>query len=220
MKTLRLYMFSVMSLISIASVQSQDWLSTYGPGSPAWCWQFQQQNNMIDMMNMQMQTNISSFYQNQYNAVTNHIMNHPTEPLPGGILTYEGVYITPETVDSHQREQVDCDHCDGGFNYRKMSQGGGRQTTVKIRCSFCRGKGYVIRTVKSQSSEKEVSQDVAKGSETKSFTKTRNKCTKCSCSGYWGYKHQNGTYEGSCSNSDQYGHKCGHGPEKHGLRKW
>ena len=57
---------------------------------------------------------------------------------------------------------------------------------------------------------------------TKTFIKTKNKCTKsnCSCSGYWGYKHQNGTYEGNCSNTDKYGHKCGHGPEKHGLKKW
>lgn len=56
--------------------------------------------------------------------------------------------------------------------------------------------------------------------DTKTFTKTKNKCTKCSCSGYHGYKHQNGTYEGNSSNTVQYGHKCGHGPEKHGLRKW
>ena len=57
---------------------------------------------------------------------------------------------------------------------------------------------------------------------TKKFVKTRNKCSNshCSCSGYWGYKHENGTYEGSCSNSDGWGHTCGHGPEKHGLKKW
>lgn len=57
---------------------------------------------------------------------------------------------------------------------------------------------------------------------TKKFVKTKNKCTKsnCSCSGYWGYKHQNGTYEGNCSNTDGHGHTCGHGPEKHGLKKW
>ena len=57
---------------------------------------------------------------------------------------------------------------------------------------------------------------------TKQFVKTRNRCTKsnCSCSGYWGYKHNNGTYEGTCSNTDGHGHTCGHGPEKHGLRKW
>ena len=55
---------------------------------------------------------------------------------------------------------------------------------------------------------------------TKKFVKTKNKCSTCSCSGYWGYKHDNGTYEGACSNTDKWGHKCGHGPEKHGLRKW
>lgn len=56
----------------------------------------------------------------------------------------------------------------------------------------------------------------------KKFVKTKNKCTKsnCSCSGYWGYKHDNGTYEGACSNTDGHGHTCGHGPEKHGLKKW
>lgn len=57
---------------------------------------------------------------------------------------------------------------------------------------------------------------------TKEFVKTRNRCTNsnCSCSGYWGYKHNNGTYEGACSNTDGHGHTCGHGPEKHGLRRW
>lgn len=57
---------------------------------------------------------------------------------------------------------------------------------------------------------------------TKRFVKTSSRCTKsnCSCSGYWGYKHDNGTYEGACSNTDGHGHTCGHGPEKHGLRKW
>ena len=60
----------------------------------------------------------------------------------------------------------------------------------------------------------------AMSGDSKSFKKTKNRCSTCSCSGYWGYKHQNGTYEGNCSNTDQYGHKCGHGPEKHGLRKW
>lgn len=56
----------------------------------------------------------------------------------------------------------------------------------------------------------------------KKFVKTKSQCTKsnCSCSGYWGYKHQNGTYEGACSNTDGHGHACGHGPEKHGLKKW
>ncbi len=56
----------------------------------------------------------------------------------------------------------------------------------------------------------------------RTFVKTKNKCQKsnCNCSGYWGYKHGNGTYEGKCQNSDGHGHTCGHGPEKHGLKKW
>ncbi len=62
------------------------------------------------------------------------------------------------------------------------------------------------------------------GSPTKWFKKTKNKCTICKtgngCSGYWGIYHSNGTYEGSCQNSDGWGHKCGHGPEKHGLKKF
>ena len=56
----------------------------------------------------------------------------------------------------------------------------------------------------------------------RTFVKTSYRCKKsnCSCSGYWGYKHGNGTFEGSCSNSDGHRHTCGHGPESHGLRKW
>ena len=59
------------------------------------------------------------------------------------------------------------------------------------------------------------------GDRYRTFVKTKSGCSRCSgCSGYWGYKHLNGTYEGDCSNSDGHGHTCGHGPEKHGLRKW
>lgn len=58
------------------------------------------------------------------------------------------------------------------------------------------------------------------GDRYRTFVKTKNKCSKCSCSGYWGYKHANGTYEGNCSNTDKWGYTCKHGPEKHGLRKW
>lgn len=54
----------------------------------------------------------------------------------------------------------------------------------------------------------------------KKFVKTSFGCDGCCCSGYWGYMHPNGTYEGACSNTDMWGHKCGHGPEKHGLSKW
>lgn len=69
---------------------------------------------------------------------------------------------------------------------------------------------YLVKGIKSRT----------KNDKYRTFVKTKNKCSKCGCSGYWGYKHGNGTYEGNCSNSDGHGHTCGHGPEKHGLRKW
>lgn len=60
------------------------------------------------------------------------------------------------------------------------------------------------------------------GDKYKSFVKTNAKCRRghCQCSGYWGIKHYNGTYEGSCRNSDGFGHTCGHSPQDHGLRTW
>jgi len=54
----------------------------------------------------------------------------------------------------------------------------------------------------------------------KKFVKTKYGCKKCSCSGYWGYYHTNGTYEGACRHTDQWGHRCGHSPEQHGLKSW
>lgn len=54
----------------------------------------------------------------------------------------------------------------------------------------------------------------------KKFVKTNCRCDKCGCSGYWGYRHDNGTYEGGCQNTDGWGHRCGHSPEHHGLRSW
>ena len=60
------------------------------------------------------------------------------------------------------------------------------------------------------------------GDKYKSFVKTNAKCKhrNCQCSGYWGIKHYNGTYEGACRNSDGFTHTCGHSPQDHGLRSW
>lgn len=60
------------------------------------------------------------------------------------------------------------------------------------------------------------------GDKYKTFVKTSFRCGNgnCQCRGYWGYRHNNNTYEGNCSNSDGFSHTCGHGPEKHGLRRW
>jgi len=84
---------------------------------------------------------------------------------------------------------------------------------------------YIVLLVDIQATESKndvgyKSTDVFADNKYKTFVKTKNKCSKCDCNGYWGYKHNNGTYEGNCSNSDGHGHTCNHGPEKHGLRKW
>ena len=70
----------------------------------------------------------------------------------------------------------------------------------------------------------EVSILSATSSPTKWFKKTKSKCSICKsgngCSGYRGIYHSNGIYEGNFQNSDGWGHRCGHGPEKHGFRRW
>lgn len=67
-----------------------------------------------------------------------------------------------------------------------------------------------------------VSETTTLTSTSKKFVKTKSSCnnSNCSCPGYWGYLHENGHYEGACSNKDGHGHTCGHSPEKHGLKKW
>ncbi len=87
--------------------------------------------------------------------------------------------------------------------------------TVAIIAIVC-----LAATVRSFAAPENTSTTVTSSADTKKFVKTKNKCSKCSCLGYWGYKHQNGAYEGACSNRDSHGYTCGHGPEKHRLKKW
>ena len=79
-----------------------------------------------------------------------------------------------------------------------------------IMCQNCGGRGYTMSSPNFQSN--------------KTFVRTSYGCKICKngkgCSGYWGYYHSNGTYEGRCTNSDGWGHPCGHGPEAHGLKSW
>ena len=79
----------------------------------------------------------------------------------------------------------------------------------RVLCSNCGGKGTVTSPVF--------------GGKSSWFVKTKYGCSICTsgnngCKGYWGIYHTDGTYEGNCQNSDGWGHKCGHSPEKHGLR--
>lgn len=125
---------------------AQSYLLDFGPGSPSWCWQQQQQINAMAMQNMMMQQQVLQFYQNQANAVQQQIMFNPFQPVQG-IMTNDGTYITPETVNNYHTERVSCEHCNGGFNQRTVYLGNGHTSTVKSRCSYCHGSGYVTKHV-------------------------------------------------------------------------
>lgn len=67
--------------------------------------------------------------------------------------------------------------------------------TVMVFVSIC----CVAVTIQAFTTPERVSATVSSSSSSKKFVKTTNKCIKCSCSGYWGYKPHNGNYEGVCS---------------------
>lgn len=133
--------------ISSASAQS-DYMLDYGPGSISWSWQMQQRDNAIRMQNAMMQQQVLNYYRQQAAAASQWMQTNPYQPMPG-VTTYDGVYVTPGTVNDYHKENVTCEHCDGGYNYRSVySSGQTRQ--FKSRCSWCHGKGYVTKTVKNQ----------------------------------------------------------------------
>ena len=105
---------AILSIVGMTSAKAQNYLLDYGPGSIPWCMQMQQRINAISMQNAMMRAQTMAFYQQQAAAATQHLMNNPFQPMPG-IVTYDGVYITPDTVNDYHKEQVDCEHCDGGI---------------------------------------------------------------------------------------------------------
>lgn len=138
----------VMTLLGLTSAKAQSYFLDYGPGSIPWCMQMDQQINAMRAQNAAMQAQILSFYQQQAAAATQHMMNNPFQPM-SGVVTYDGVYITPDTVNDYHKEQVDCEHCDGGYDTRTYLIGG-ECREIRHRCSYCHGKGYVIRTVRNE----------------------------------------------------------------------
>lgn len=138
----------VMTLLGLTSAKAQSYILDYGPGSIPWCMQMDQQINAMRAQNAAMQAQILSFYQQQAAAATQHMMNNPFQPM-SGIVTYDGVYITPDTVNDYHKEQVDCEHCDGGYDTRTYLIGG-ECREIRHRCSYCHGKGYVTRTVRNE----------------------------------------------------------------------
>lgn len=137
---------AILSIVGMTSAKAQNYLLDYGPGSIPWCMQMQQQINAISMQNAMMRAQTMAFYQQQAAAATQHLMNNPFQPMPG-IVTYDGVYITPDTVNDYHKEQVDCEHCDGGYNTRAYLIGG-ECKEIRQRCTYCHGNGYVTRTVR------------------------------------------------------------------------
>lgn len=149
MKSLK-KIFLTLSLViaSLTSANAQYYLD-YGPGSIAWDMQMQQRENAIRMQNAMMQAQILNYYQQQAAAANQWMQTTPFQPMPG-VMTYDGVYVTPETVNDYHKEQVKCEHCDGGYNYRTIYMGGGETRQTKSRCNWCHGNGYVTRTVKNE----------------------------------------------------------------------
>lgn len=138
---------AITSMIGTSRIAAQDYLLDYGPGSVYWCAQQQQIINSMQMQNAMMASQISAYYRQQAAAATYHLMTNPFQPMPG-IVTYDGAYITPDTVNEYHKEEVPCEHCNGGHNYRTVWYGGDKIRQVKSTCSFCHGKGYVTKTVR------------------------------------------------------------------------
>lgn len=141
-------------------------------------------------------------------------------------------YYDPEpTEEIEVQSTVTCPNCNGrgrfpcmncggrGYNPEYNPYGGYYQNVpcgvcggmAIFTCQVCDGDGYIERTTYQPS---------FKGGATTTFVKTSHSCDKCSCDGYHGIKHANGAYEGNCQNTDNWGHKCNHSPEHHGLRAW
>ena len=137
---------AIFSVVGMSSAKAQNYLLDYGPGSIPWCMQMQQRINAISMQNAMMRAQTLAYYQQQAAAATQHLMNNPFQPM-SGIVTYDGVYITPDTVNDYHKEQVDCEHCDGGYNTRTYLVGG-ECKEIRSKCTYCHGNGYVTKTVR------------------------------------------------------------------------
>ena len=137
----------ISAIFGATKMNAQDYLLNYGPGSAYWCAQQQQINNAMAMQNAMMGAQLLAYYRQQAAAASYHLMTNPFQPMPG-IVTNDGAYITPDTVNEYHKEEVPCEHCNGGHNYRTVWYGGDKIRQVKSTCSFCHGKGYVTKTVR------------------------------------------------------------------------
>lgn len=136
--------------------------------------------------------------------------------------------LEPTEVVEVQKTEI-CPNCNGSGYIPCMNCGGiipmfdpYYGLYQEVTCGTCGGQGVVTCPVCNGSKyiKRSSYKPAFKGGSTVIFVKTNYGCDKCGCSGYHGLKHANNTYEGPCQNTDGWGHKCGHSPEHHGLRKW
>ena len=149
----------MMTLLLLASVAMgmraqyfsySGWGSPLEPGTPAWCWQQQQQINA--QQNYMNYLSMQNLY--LYRPKTLPVTNLPQVP-------YYGSYnctmpTTTNSIDSEAPMQntsrmrtrdARCTNCLGrGFNPKTMYMGNGQYRTVQDRCNFCHGRGTVKET--------------------------------------------------------------------------
>ena len=138
------------------------------------------------------------------------------------LICTTAMYSQTRCISCNGYGRFRCNNCSGyGFVYQQVyNPYFGIYQTVTSRCVGCGGYGVIV-CLNCNGLGYTRSSSPSFGSQTKWFVKTTYKCSTCNgCSGYWGIYHTNETYEGACSNTDGYGYRCGHGPEKHGLKKW
>lgn len=133
---------AILTLVCAGKANAQYY--DYGPGSIAWEIQMQQRENQIMMQNAAMRAQITNYYQQQAAQATWHMINQPFVPMPG-IQTYNGPYVP--NGQTYTTETVDCEHCDGGYNYRETYMGYGQTRTIRSTCPWCHGSGTVTKKV-------------------------------------------------------------------------
>ena len=145
MRTIKSFLMSILfSVVGLGAAHAQYYDDYYS--DLQWEWQQQQILNQMQNQTMMMSQQVLNYYRQQAAAATYNLMNYPMQPMQG-VYTYDGVYVTPETVNNYHREKVDCDNCDGGYIYRQRYVGNGEVKQTKRRCGMCHGRGYVTRTV-------------------------------------------------------------------------
>lgn len=121
------------------------------------------------------------------------------------VLCAAAVVVAVAVNQYYETKKVACGYC-GGYGQIATMYG-------PVVCANCGGTGAVYVQVP-------VPYNPNFGGDSKRLVTTNAECEDCSCPGYKGYKHSNGTYEGACQRKLWHGKTCGHSPSDHGLREW